>query len=141
MTQVRHYSAKEVTVSLAGIQIQGFADGEFITIVEVSNAYEDVVGSDGEVSRAPTNDPRADVTFTLMQTSPSNQLLSALHKLDKATPGGAGVGALIVRNRLSGGEVYRANQAWVGKPPDVSFDRGPTPRQWNILAVISDRTD
>jgi hypothetical protein len=141
MAQLRHYDAKSVTVSLAGINVQGFADGEFVTIQQEANDFEDVVGSDGEVSRAPTNDNRATVTFVLMQTSPTNQLLSALLRLDKATPGGAGVGALIIRNRLSGGEIYRANHAWIQKPPDVSMDRGPTPRTWTIRANLSDRTD
>lgn len=140
MARLKHYDAKSLTISLAGINIQGFADGEFVSIQEESDTFADVVGADGEVSRAPTNDNRATVTFTLMSTSPSNRLLSALLKADKTTPGGAGVGALIIRNRLTG-EQYRANEAWISKPPDVAFDRGVTSRAWTIRTAELERTD
>lgn len=136
----KNYDPKEITVTLAGILIGGYADGAFVRIEQESDDFSDVVGTDGEVSRSKTSDRRATVTFALMQTSSSNALLSALNNLDKASPNGAGVGALIIRDR-QGTSLYRAAHAWVQKPPDVAFDREPTSREWTIRCASLERLD
>ena len=138
---VRHYSAKQVTVSLAGITINGFGEDDFVSIEKEADDFEDVAGADGEVARWDTNDPRTTINVTLLATSPTNQLLSALRRADKTTAGGAGVGVAVVRNRLSGGEVFRFDEAWIAKVPDVTYARGVGVRVWKIRAVESDRTD
>lgn len=134
------YDPTEVTVSFAGIVIGGYADGEFVRVEQESDDFSDVVGTDGEVSRSKTSDRRATVTFMLMQTSESNDLLSAISNLDRDTPGGAGVGALLIRDR-QGRALYRSAEAWIQKPPDVSFDRAPTNREWTIRCAKLERTD
>lgn len=128
---LKNYSPDAISLSLNGIPISGFADGEFIRIEKESDAFADVVGTDGEVSRSRTNDDRATVTVMLMQTSDSNVLLSALHNLDKETPGGAGVGVLLIRD-AQGNSLYTASECWISKEPDVSFDREPTSREWTL---------
>jgi len=125
------YDADQVTVSVAGIPLTGYADGEFLTIQFETDAFDDVVGADGEVTRSKTMDYRATATIKLMQTSDSNDLLSALYNTDRAAPNGAGIGAFMVRDK-QGRSVYSASECWVKKPPDVSFDRTPQPREWTI---------
>jgi hypothetical protein len=134
------YDPTEVTVSFAGIVIQGYADGEFIRVEQETDDFSDVVGTDGEVSRSKTSDRRATVTFILMQTSGSNALLSAISNADRSAPGGAGVGALYIRDR-QGTSLYRAGEAWISKPPNVSFDRGPTSREWTLRCAKLERLD
>ncbi len=134
------YDPTEVTVSFAGIVIQGYADGEFIRIEQEGDDFTDVVGTDGEVSRSKTSDRRATVTFILMQTSASNALLSAISNADRNAPGGAGVGALFIRDR-QGTSLYRAAEAWISKPPNVSMDRAPTSREWTLRAAKLERQD
>lgn len=136
----KEYDPSQITVSFAGIGIEGYADGEFVRIEQEANDFEDVVGTDGMVSRARTNDRRATVTFVLIQGSDSNALLSAVNNSDMTVPGGAGVGALLINDRL-GTSLYRANQAWIQKPPNVSFDRGPTSREWTIRCAKLERLD
>lgn len=128
------YDPDQVSVSLSGIPISGYADGEFVRIEKESDAFTDVVGTDGEVSRSKTRDDRGTVTFILMQTSDSNILLSALHQLDKNAAGGAGIGALLVRD-AQGTSLYTASECWISKEPDVSFDREPTSREWTLRAA------
>lgn len=125
------YDPDQISLSLGGIPIDGFADGEFCRIEKESAAFEDVVGSNGEVARSKTNDGRATVTFILLQTSDSNDLLSALHNADKNAPGGAGVGALMIRDK-HGRALHTAVEAWVSKEPDAVFDRTTTSREWTI---------
>lgn len=136
----RIYDPNEISVSLAGVPLSGFADGEFISIAMESDAFSDVVGTDGEVSRSKSNDRRATITISLMQTSPSNDRLSALHNLDLAANNGAGVGAFLVRDR-NGTSVFEADECWIMKAPDVSFDRTATSREWTLRAASLNRFD
>lgn len=137
---MKNYDPTEVSVSFAGVVIQGYADGEFIRVEGASDDFSDVVGTDGEVSRSKTSDRRATVTFILMQTSSTNALLSAISNADRDAPGGAGVGALFIRDR-QGTSLYRAAEAWIIKPPNASFDRTPTSREWAIRCAKLQRAD
>jgi hypothetical protein len=126
------YDADQISIMIAGIPItSGFADGEFITIEPEAEDFTDVVGTDGEVTRSKTNDRRATLTLKLMQTSEANALLSALNETDKNTPGGAGVGALLIRDR-QGLSLYQAAECWIQKGPNITFDREATAREWII---------
>jgi hypothetical protein len=138
---MKTYSAKHVTISFAGLVIDGgFGDGEFLRIEQETDAFGDVVGTDGEVSRSPTNDDRATITIILMQTSDFNAPLSALHNADKAAPNGAGVGPVYIRDRL-GTTLHQADAGWIAKPPDSRFDRAATSREWKIRVEKLNRND
>jgi hypothetical protein len=129
--ELRVYDPDQVHVSMNGIPLSGFADGEFVTVETESATFEDVAGTDGEVTRSKTNDGRATVTVKLMQSSPSNDLLSVLHNLDKSTPGGVGVGPLFIRD-AQGTTLVWAEKAWIQKVPDGSWDRTAKERSWVI---------
>ncbi len=128
---VKVYDADQMTVSIAGIPLKGYADGEFLSIAYENNLFDDVVGTDGDTTRSKTNDRRATITINLMQTSDSNDLLSALFNADSAAPNGAGIGALLIRDR-QGRTVYSASEAWIMQMPPASFDRTATERAWEI---------
>lgn len=134
------YDADQVDIALGNIILKGYADGEFIRIEMESDAFSDVVGTDGEVSRSKTNDRRATITFSLMQTSESNLLLSALINADLAASGGAGITDMRIQDN-NGTSLYHAAEAWISKEPDVTFDRGATSRQWTIRCAKLDRLD
>lgn len=134
------YDADQVSVSLAGIPLSGYADGEFLRIEESADAFTSVVGTDGQATRSKTNNRLVTITLLLMQSSDSNDLLSALHQSDLSSPGGAGVGAFLARDR-NGNAVYRCGQCWVKKAPNVSFGREAGPREWTLEGVLSERTD
>lgn len=126
------YDADEVSASLGGIPLnKGTADGEFLRISMETDAFTDVVGTDGEVTRSKSNDRRATVEVILMQTSDTNDLLSALHVADLNAPGGVGIGSFLVRDR-QGRAVFQADKAWISKEPDVVYDRGATARSWML---------
>lgn len=126
------YDSDQVRISIAAIPITGgFADGEFVRIERETEAFTDVVGTDGEVTRSKTNDNRATVTIVLMQTAAANALLSALHNVDKAVPGGAGVGPLLIEDG-NGLTLHEAAECWIQSSADVSYDREATAREWPI---------
>lgn len=123
------YDSDQYSASLAGIAFEGFADGEWLRIERDNNAFDDVVGTDGEVTRSKTNDDRATITLRLMQTSSTNSLLSAFYNADKLTPGGVGVGPFLLRDQ-QGTTLISAEKCWIAKEPDVSMDRTATEREW-----------
>jgi len=126
------YNADQVSLIVAGALIEaGFADGEFLRVEQDSDDWLDVVGTDGEVAVSRSNDRRATITVILLQTSDGNDVLSALSNLSRASNGLAGAGPLFIRDR-NGRTVYRASSCWVSKPPDASFDRTATAREWTL---------
>jgi hypothetical protein len=135
------YNADEVTLTIAGALIDsGFGDGEFLRVEQESDDFLDVVGTDGEVAVSKSNDRRATITVILLQTSSGNDLLSALRTLAVSSPGLAGAGPLYIRDR-NGRTVYESPACWIRKPPDATFDRSATSREWTIRCGTLIRTD
>lgn len=135
------FDADQVSLVVARNLIDsGWADGEFIRIEQETDDFSDVVGTDGEVTRSKTNDRRATITVILQQTSSGNAMLSAMSNTDRNQPNGAGVGELLIRDR-QGNTVYSAEHCWVKKPPNVSFDRTATAREWTLRVDKLERFD
>lgn len=127
----RIYDSNQVKVSFAGAPLQGYADGEFLTITLNEDSFSTVVGTDGEVSRSKTNNLTAAIEIRLMSTSPSNDILSAIYNADLIANGGAGVGAFLVTD-LNGTSEFLAGNAWIVKGADVSYDREANERVWML---------
>jgi len=125
----RIYDSNEVQVAFGGVPVEGYADGDFITITHASDAFSSVVGTDGTVARSKTNDLRADIEIRLMNTSPTNAALSAIYQADRNAPGGAGVGAFLCVD-LNGTSLYAAGNAWIKRAPDPVFGREANERVW-----------
>jgi hypothetical protein len=127
----RIYDANEVQISFAGVPIEGYADGDFLTITHEADAFASIVGSDGNVARSKTNDNRATIEIRLMNTSPTNAALSAIYQADKKAPGGAGVGAFLCVD-LNGTSLYTGGNAWIRRAPDPVFGREANERVWTL---------
>ena len=123
------YSAKKVLVSFAGKILTGMADGSFIAVSRNNDSFMLMVGSDGEAARAANADRSGTVTLTLMQTSPSNDDLSALLNTDELT--NTGTGALFIKD-ASGRTLVSAVEAWIRKPADAEFARELGGREWTF---------
>jgi hypothetical protein len=129
------YDAKNVTLMIGGLLIDsGYADGEFIRIEAEQDAFAAVQGTDGEVTRSKTNNTLFTATLTLMQTSSGNSKLTALHTLDLLADNGAGVGPFLVKDRS--GTALAAGVCWIARPPDPTYDKTATSREWKIQVVI-----
>ncbi len=127
------YDADQVAITIAGIPINGgYADGEFCRIERETEAFVDVVGTDGEVTRSKSGDNRATVTILLMQTAAANALLAALHTADKLAKNGAGVGPLLIKDLNSDTTIHSSPECWVQSSPNVSYGREAGPREWPI---------
>ena len=138
---MKNYDANQVTLIIAGLIIDsGFNDGDFVTVDQDSDDFTDVVGADGEVSRARTNDNRATVKVTLMATSDGNSILSTLNNLDKSATNGAGVGPFFLRDK-QGTALYSSDACWVSKPPGVAYGKEVGTREWTVRIANLSRYD
>ncbi len=123
------YDPKEVQLIFGAAIINGFADGSFITVERTSDTWGKFVGSTGEVARAKTNDKSGRLTFQLIQTSASNDILSAFAITDELT--NAGILPLLIKDNL-GTTILAAAQAWIVKPANVEYARDIVNREWMI---------
>lgn len=90
------------------------------------------VGADGFSTRAKSNNNSGEVTFTLAQTSASNDDLSNMHALDLGnSTGSGGIGTLMVKDN-NGNTLCEADTAWIKKFPDAAFAREAGTREWTI---------
>jgi hypothetical protein len=131
MAELRNFDPKSVSVIVGGHAVQGFAEGTFVLVAPNADEFSDVAGSQGEVSRARISDRRADVTITLQQTSPSNDVLSGFAELDRLSPNGAGVVSFLLRDG-QGTTLVRAVEGWVKRRPDVEMSNEIKNREWVI---------
>ena len=126
------YDPKEVLVIIGGAPIGGFADGTAIKVNRASDAYSKVVGADGIVSRARSNDTSGEVSITLAQTSPSNDILSAIAAVDEAS--NAGVIPILIQDTL-GRSTFVSAFGWIRKQADAEFAKEITNREWVLDAA------
>jgi len=124
---VRTYSPGKVVVTVAGQEINGFADGTFVQIERVSDGATSQAGADGEVARALSSDQRHRVTLTLQQTSPANTVLSTLADIDAMTCGGT---FPVTVQDLCGDSLFAAEQAWPVRKANVEYSNEVTTREW-----------
>jgi hypothetical protein len=128
----------EVQVSFAGVPIDGWSDGDVLTLTREADVFGSVVGVGGSVARYKTNDNRATITISLLSTSPVNAALSAIFTADLYAPGGAGIGAFTIID-LNGTSLYTAGNCWISRPPDPSWSNEPRERVWTFqCATIRD---
>lgn len=130
MADLKQYDPSQVTIIFGSI-ISGYADGSFLSVERNEDSYTLQMGTDGEGTRSKSNNRSGRATFTLMQSSDSNDALSALHLLDESTPNGDGVLPLLIKD-LEGRTIYEAEKAWIVKSPTSEFDREATSREWII---------
>lgn len=124
---VKTYDPKQVAVTVGGKILSGFADGTFIKVERNEQAFNQKVGVDGEGTRAKSNNKSGKVTITLMQSSSSNDDLSAFAAADELSNTGAV--PLSVRDQ-SGRTVVAALTAWVQKIADAEFAKEVMTRVW-----------
>lgn len=120
---------KQVIITLGGVPITGYADGEFVNITRENDSFNKSAGADGQVTRVASGDRSGTVVLTLAQSSLSNDYLSGLIIQDEAT--NDAIVPLAIKD-LSGNTVVFAEHAWVRKPTDAAWGKDVQTREWNI---------
>ena len=129
MAGVHTYAADAVQIVVGGVPISGLADGTFVSISRDEQAYNKVTGADGSTSRARTGNRSGNITITLQQTSPSNDVLSGFMLADEA--GDEGVVPVLIKD-TGGSTLCYASAAWVQQAPDQEFGKEISEREWTL---------
>jgi hypothetical protein len=125
---VGNFDPKKVIVIFGGVPLSGYADGTFVNIEpNTSEGFKKVVGADGEVARFQSSDNTHKVTFTLLQSSLSNQYLSGIRNTDKLT-GKAKLPLSVTDN--NGGSIGFWPEAWIQGDPPWGFGTENQDRVW-----------
>lgn len=133
---VRTYDPKRISIVIGSHIVSGYAEDTFLSIEPTGDGTQSTSGADGEVARSLSNNRLHRITLTLQQTSMSNNALSDLLALDRAS-GGGGIVPLQVRD-LRGDSLFAASQAWVVQNPTQEFGSEVGDREWNLDAVETD---
>ena len=126
---VHTYDPKNNVLTIDAVPMSGFADGTYITVTFDEDAFTKVVGADGEVSRAKSNNYSGSVVATFVQTSMSNDVLSAIALLDKLSNSGV---VPVLLKEIGTNNIVMSGEGWIKKVPDIVYSKEVENREWTL---------
>jgi len=130
---LKTYNLAEVAISINGIEMTGFGENDAITVEYAEQAWQTVVGADGEVTRSRTNNELARATLTLMQTAVANAALQAAVFADKEF--GTNIFAFSLED-LQRSEVLFGSDCYIEQSPTKAFNKAAAERVWVIVIPV-----
>lgn len=128
---IRAYSPDQVNINLGGkIPFKGVADGTFITLTRNSERTEVTVGAKGDVGITRKADRTGTLEVTLLQNSPTNQILSGIVNAEDLS--GDLYRANITIEDPSGGVHALAKRCHIQTPAPVTLGDGQTAKVWTF---------
>ena len=116
--------------------ISGYTDGTFLTVSRVIPASTLYTGADGTNARTIRAVKNLDLTFTLHQSSESNDILSALLVLDEQARNSDELFSITIKDTI-GRTLVSSPTCFIGTTPDLDFATDITDRQWVLHCVGS----
>ena len=123
------YSPLRVSSTFIGQPITGWAKDSMVEVEYSEPGFIKHVGCDGKVTRTMVADTSGTAKFKLKASSPSNDMLMGLYKLDRVA--GLGSGEFRVED-LNGTSEASASEAWIEKPPAFSRGKEEGEVEWTI---------
>jgi hypothetical protein len=128
------YDPAQVVVTIGGVIVSGFSDGDSIIARRAEDSYFIKVGTDGGVARARNANKSGEVEIKLLQTSGANAALSALVATDDLTNEGLGVFPIAIFDG-SGLSLAAATQCWIKQVPEMVMGKEVSDRTWVFYAA------
>lgn len=120
------YSPEDVILTIGGYQLTAW---ETISISRRVDTFVPVFGIRGKHTSVPTGDTSATIVIPLLQTSASNDVLSAIHDLDSQN----GTGRLILMLKdNSGRSIFSSDEGRIMGYPETVYSGGFEYRAWKI---------
>jgi hypothetical protein len=124
------YDPAAIVFSIGGKLITGFMDGTPITVEWDEDTWTEKVGIDGEFARARNRTQKGRITFSLLQTSASNDVLSAMVDADEAAGVPAGMAQL---QDLLGTTLVGGDESYLLKRANVQLGKEIQGREWVLV--------
>lgn len=123
------YDPAKMLLTFLGSLIDGYMDGTFITVDRDEDAFSLKVGADGEKARARNNNKAGKIVVTLMQSSPSNDILSGYAASDELD--GSGIGPIMLRDVL-GTTLASCPDAYLSKVAKIERGKEILGTEWTF---------
>lgn len=141
MTQQRlsTFAPNDVTIIISqpstGIshEVSGFSEDSIVQIERVAETFTLYTGADNTSTRIYNANNSAKLTFSLQQTSASNDIFSALYHNDAASRNSTGLFSIQIKDN-SGRSNYFSDDAYIGVVPNSNFSNSMQTREWVIHA-------
>lgn len=119
------YNAEKVIITIDGVIVHGFADGDFLTARYDEDRYTKIKGVDGEVGRIQTLSKAGSIEFTLSSASKAND------ELNNFNPdyGYIGVAPISISD-LSGRTVIQCSKSWLKTAPEIGMGKEVGELRW-----------
>lgn len=125
---VNTYSPKDVILTIGGYQLTGWQN---ITVSRSAKSFTVIRGIRGKNTRVSNKDTSATITFSLIQSSQGNDVLSTILTADEEN--GTARLAITLKDR-SGGSIFSSNEAFITGFPVSTFSGQFEYRSWEIFA-------
>lgn len=126
------YEPNKVTLILSGYQVTGF---DSISIQYDDKPFKVIKGIRGINTRVRSSDTSATLTFSVLQTSVTNDILSEIFRQDMLK----GSGRIEVSLKdASGTTEVSSSTGYIDGLPPASFSSTATSRQWTIQLLSTD---
>ncbi|AIW03806.1 hypothetical protein CPT_Michonne72 [Citrobacter phage Michonne] len=130
MAMYQQYSPKDVVCSWNGIAIEGFAPDSFLRLQRTSPLVTPVVGAGGQVALTRNADKTGTIEIELMQTSLSNQMLSAIQAKQDDMELEEDISSNFVIYDPSGSVLATGINAWLQELPQIELGRDQNSKTW-----------
>lgn len=130
MAMYQQYSPKDVVCSWNGIAIEGFAPDSFLRLQRTSPLVTPVVGAGGQVALTRNADKTGTIEIELMQTSLSNQMLSAIQAKQDDMELEVDISSNFVIYDPSGSVLSTGINAWLQELPQIELGRDQNSKTW-----------
>lgn len=137
---MKAYSMLDVTVVISAPpvipahEVTHFADGDdAIMITRREDAITDKVGADGKMAIARSANKSGEITLKLLQTSPSNKVLNAIHNLQQGK-GNKFIPISVMFQDSNRQDRGAAVAGYIKKLPEVTRGAGVNIHEWVIVA-------
>lgn len=132
MSLYKEYSAKGVAISWNGLPFKGLDEGTFIRLSRQSNIRQRVVGAQGDVALTKYADRTGNIEITLMQTSPTNNVLSGIMVAQESELFEGDVVSNFLIYDPSGSVMATGINAWLEKAPEIQLGKDQSPKTWTF---------
>ena len=126
------YDAAKLSVVLGSIPIHGFAEDRMFEIDFEDDLYKETFDNRGEVYLSKISRNTATLTLCLLQSSPSNNVLSSFVEANRVND--SGMCPIIIKDNNST-TIFACATAYVKQVPKVSYSSDKGVREWVIRAT------
>jgi hypothetical protein len=117
------YDPLKVTVTVSGIPMTGWADGEMITVEDAVDKRSKHIGTGGEGRHIKSADKSGTITIRLSDYSPSNAALNTIDEVDEPVP-------ITVTDKTSNADLFFADSCALVKLPNMVKGAETSINEW-----------